>query len=645
MGHNSTAESPYHLLATWDASEASKQIAVMLLLTMVVLEKFCYHQLRKVTTLIPESLILILLGTVAGYILKAMPEHIDHDTWRMTPETFFHYLLPCCLLDAAFNLHNRVFGDCIGAVIAYAVLATVLNMILIGVIMVGFENAGFFKDKPVEYGVQVLMVYASLIVAVDPVAVLAIFQEIGVELSLYYLVLGESLFNDAVTLVLYKITFGFLRKKDVTTQDIAIGIGAFFTINLGAILIGIVLGVVTCLVTQVHTHFEVVLVFLLAYYAYVLADIIGWSGIVAMVTCGMIQTAYAFHNLNEDCLATVRLLGKTLSEVCEAIIFLLIGVQIVNVQALWHNSFNWCALASCLTVRTVVVFSLTAALNRFNVNISQITLTDQFILAYGGLRGAVALSLAIMLDKKEKEEDAQVDEEVYKSLVTSTLFIIIFTVGVMGPTMKPLVKLFRVKLADRQTISLVRELNEKMIDQLTAGIEAIIGSVGRNSLRALFVRLDSKYIRPFLQKNPKTYNERIVQVYKDMALVLHYASLQPDKAATIMESLPLTISEKHMRDLNREHKNTSAKWRKYQKDHPFASPRIGNIFDSSGRQIDFGDKLARIIDDKKRRVMSMTGVQASPALQKLQALKGFAPLPPTQPPSRSSNAAQPPKEQ
>ncbi|VDN40938.1 unnamed protein product, partial [Dibothriocephalus latus] len=590
MGKNASL---YALLGTWDPREASREIAVMLLITVVVVEKFSYQQLRKHTTLIPESLILILLGTGVGCVLRFLPAHIDHDTWRMTPETFFHYLLPCCLLDAAFNLHNRVFGDCIGGVIVYAVLATVLNMVLIGTILVGFERAGFFKDQPVVYGVQVLMVYASLIVAVDPVAVLAIFQEIGVDLSLYYLVLGESLFNDAVTLVLYKITLGFLRKKDVTTEDIAIGIGAFFTINLGAILIGIVLGVVTCLVTRVHSHFELVLVYLIAYYAYVLADIIGWSGIVAMVTCGMIQTAYAFHNLNDNCLATVRLLGKTLAEVSEAIIFLLIGVQIIQMRTLWHNSFNWCALASCLTVRTVVVFSLTAALNRFNVNISKITLTDQFILAYGGLRGAVALSLAIMLrEEEEKEGEAggkespAVSEEVYKSIVTSTLFIILFTVGVMGPTMKPLVKLFRVKLAERQTISLMRELNENMIDQVTAGIEAIIGSVGRNSLRALFT-------------NPKTYNERIVQVYKEMALVLHYASLQPDKAASIMQSLPMTISEKHLKDLSREHKTTSAKWKKYQKDNPFASPRIASHFDFSGRQIDYGDKLARIIDDKK----------------------------------------------
>ncbi|KAL5965272.1 Sodium/hydrogen exchanger 2 [Taenia solium] len=548
------------LLADWEWYKYRDQFAILHLLLITVCIKLLHTRMRawRLFKIIPESLLLICCGAVIGALMTyVLPEDIDRGLWRITPHAFFAYLLPITILDAAYHLYNRAFADTVVGVVVYAVVATVLNMVLIGLCLVGMEWFGFFAADEVTFTTQVLFLYASFIVAVDPVAVLALFHEIGVNPCLYYLALGESLFNDGVTLILYKIVHQFLDSKVVTARAILIGLGAFFTISLGAILVGIVLGVLACLVTKYRTHFEAVFLLGIAYTSYILGDVLGWSGLVALITCAMIQGAYAFHNLEANDLYTLRCISRQMSEICEGIIFLLIGIKLLEKQLYWHVSFNLWSLLTCLVVRALVVFLLSLYINRFYLNISTVSLTEQFILAYGGLRGAVALSLAIMVDKQK------VNQRVYDTLVTSTLFTILFTVGVMGPTMRPLVKILHVKLAQRKTISLVRELNERMIDEITMGVEGIIGRYGRNSLRACFVRLDEGYIRGFLQRQPSSHNAGIVKVYEEMALVLHLASLRsPQQAAAIMRDLPATIQSRQFEAINLEHEATREEMQK-----------------------------------------------------------------------------------
>ena len=529
--------SPYSfsLLATWQPRHAMEYISIVLLITAALFLRIFNILIRRlITTAMPESLVAICVGAGIGFLLRFSLEFPVY-IWTLTPTLFFMVLLPFCIFDAAYHLYNRVFGDCIGAIIVYALGATILNMVIIGCLLVGAELAGLFRAEGLIFGPQVLMLYASLIVAVDPVAVLMVFQEIGVDPNLYFLVLGESLLNDAVTVVLYKIVINFLGRDDVRAQDILIGIAAFFIINAGGILVGLLFGVFSCLMTRIPTHLEVIFLFIGNYGAYLLSDVLGWSGLVAMITSGMIQSSYAFHNLSSGAKETCQHMSRMMADICEELIFFLIGVQVTTGQLYWHTSFILYQLIVCLTTRAVVVYGLTWCLNRFEVNYVRISLTEQFILAYGGLRGAVALSLVYMVDPKRVDRG---QNGVHATLVTATLFTIVFTVAFMGPTLKPLVKVLRVKLAGKTTISLMKELNERIIDELNSGVEAITGHMGWNRLRTWFQRVDEKYIRMILQNTPEFRNQKIIKVYQDMALVLHQASLDPKRADLIMEQLP-----------------------------------------------------------------------------------------------------------
>lgn len=128
--------------------------------------------------------------------------------------------------------------------------------------------------------------FSSLISAVDPVAVLAVFEEIHVNEILYIVVFGESLLNDAVTVVLYHIfeTYNEMGIENIQVVDIVNGALSFACVAFGGVLVGVTWGFLTGLVTRFTDHVRViepVFVFVMAYLAYLNAEIFHWSGILA----------------------------------------------------------------------------------------------------------------------------------------------------------------------------------------------------------------------------------------------------------------------------------------------------------------------------------------------------------------------------
>ena len=99
-----------------------------------------------------------------------------------------------------------------------------------------------------------ILVFASLISAVDPVAVLSIFAEVGVNPDLYFLVFGESILNDGVAVVLYNMMSVFAGMEatgvQVTSTQILLGFGSFFTVAFGGLAIGFLYGFLTALITK-----------------------------------------------------------------------------------------------------------------------------------------------------------------------------------------------------------------------------------------------------------------------------------------------------------------------------------------------------------------------------------------------------------
>ncbi|TGZ68180.1 hypothetical protein CRM22_004390 [Opisthorchis felineus] len=532
--------------AKWEFQEFVVHITVILFLLAMILLKMIFHRIPYLPEYMPESLLLIIVGIIFGafvrYVISA--NTVGETVWQLTPRLFFYYLLPPIVLEASYSLYNRTFSEYLGVVLIFAVVGTILNFLLIGFCMNGLLLAGALGDIKDKFDLKGMLLFSSLIVAVDPVAVLAIFQDIGVELSLYYIVFGESLLNDAITVVLYDIMSAFAGTDNVTGQQIAVGIASFFTVSFGGLLIGVVVGIISCLITRIKSHLNAFTLILLAYFSYIMADCVGWSGIISMIGCGLVQAAYAFHNLDHKSVTLVHKLTKLVAEVSESVIFLFLGVEVLRGNIEWQSGFILWSLVLCLFARAVVVLAITAAVNAVQVDNTKISFTEQVVLIYGGLRGAVSFSLSILIVPERLGPSGQYSRHV---MITATMFIILFTVGFMGVTMKPLVKLLKIRMQTKRKLSLFNVLNENVLDEALSSVEIIAAEKGRNVVRDFFMRLDEKYVRRILQRNPEMYDHKLMRVYEKIALKLHFASLQPNQTELILEDIPEALKAKYMK--------------------------------------------------------------------------------------------------
>ncbi|KAB0380940.1 hypothetical protein FD755_008724 [Muntiacus reevesi] len=384
-----------------------------------------FHLYHKLPTIVPESCLLIMVGLLLGGIIFGVDEKSPP---AMKTDVFFLYLLPPIVLDAGYFMPTRPFFENIGTIFWYAVVGTLWNSIGIGVSLFGICQIEAFGLSDITLLQNLL--FGSLISAVDPVAVLAVFENIHVNEQLYILVFGESLLNDAVTVVLYNLFKSFCQMKTIETVDVFAGIANFFVVGIGGVLIGIFLGFIAAFTTR-FTHnirvIEPLFVFLYSYLSYI--------------------TAEMFH---------------------------LSGIMVIN----WFRTIP-------------------------------LTFKDQFIIAYGGLRGAICFALVFLLPSSVFPRK--------KLFITAAIVVIFFTVFILGITIRPLVEFLDVKRSNKKQQAVSEEIHCRFFDHVKTGIEDVCGHWGHNFWRDKFKKFDDKYLRKLLirENQPKS---SIVSLYKKLEI-------------------------------------------------------------------------------------------------------------------------------
>nr|XP_056718130.1 sodium/hydrogen exchanger 4 [Euleptes europaea] len=480
---------------------------VTLWILLASLAKIGFHLYHQLPHFMPENCILIAIGVLVGGIIFGT----DHRSPPvMTTSIYFLYLLPPIILEGGYFMPTRPFFENFGSILWWSALGSLINAFGIGFSMYGVCRIAAFGLQDVNLLDSLL--FGSMISAVDPASVLAIFEEMSVNEQLCMMIFGESLLNDGITVVLYNIFISFTQMhqyEDIEPVDILAGFARFFVVGLGGLLFGIAFGFAAAFTTRFTRNvsaIEPLIVFMFSYLSYLAAETVYISGILAITACAVTMKKYIEENVSQNSYTTIKYFMKMLSSINETLIFVFMGVSTVGRNHEWNWAFVCFTLVFCMLWRALSVLFLFCISNKFRTY--RFTLKDQLIIIYSGVRGASSFSLAFLLPAVFFPRK--------KMFITSTIVVTYFTVFIQGITIRPLVKYLGVKKTNKKE-SINEEIHVRLMDHFSAGIEDICGHWSHYQLRDKFKKFDNKFLKKILihKHEPKS---SLVSLYKKMEL-------------------------------------------------------------------------------------------------------------------------------
>ncbi|CAD5211951.1 unnamed protein product [Bursaphelenchus xylophilus] len=472
----------------WDHVETPFIGALWLLLASVA--KILFHVNKRFGEAVPDSALLITVGLMLGIMLKL--SHVDETVYFLNSNVFFLYLLPPIIFDAGYFMPNRLLFENFGSVMMFAVVGTIWNTVAIGgtlSLLSQYTNLFNVNVSSVES-----FLFSSLISAVDPVAVITVFEEIHVNAFLFINVFGEALFNDGIAAVLFQIfnKMTTVGTANLNAQHFAVFGSSFFAVALGGALIGVIFAFVIALATKCTQRVRVVgpvFVFVIPYISYLVAEMTGFSAILAICCCGIVMKQYVKCNITHDAASSVKYFVKLMAQSSETVVFMFLGLSAISSKSRWDWGFIAVTLIACLVYRIIGVILQCYILNKFRTK--KFTFEDQFIMSYGGLRGAIAFGLLSSIPET-------VDQEVRAVFTTTTIVVICFTVFLQGSTIRPLLHLLKIERQKKDDEMMFRKIYQRYIDYMMAGLEDIVASRGAHSVRDWFERINAMYLKPVL---------------------------------------------------------------------------------------------------------------------------------------------------
>lgn len=393
---------------------------------------FLKYILKK--TPLPYSVGLFVFGILIGLLARSgiwTSFQIINDSIRfaanMNPELILYLFLPVLIFDAAYSLDVHIFKKTLTNATLLAVPGMVVATFLTALLMMGVVD--MLPDYAVWTWKSALM-FGALISATDPVAVVALLKELGVNKRFSTLVDGESMLNDGTGIVLFMLFFGTFVHSGPSLSPVV----DFILVVAGGALLGALIGGL-CIIFIKRVHGDVLIqnsiIIVAAYFTFLVAQsYLNVSGVIALVGFGLIITYYGRSGLSSKVNRFMQEFWELATYIANTLIFIIVGVVIaLKVDFTLSNLITLIVVYLGINlIRALMVALFYPLMVRSGYGISK---REAVVLSWGGLRGALGLTLALMVSYT-----SSIPEPVRKQVLFLTGGVVTLTLLINATTVR-----------------------------------------------------------------------------------------------------------------------------------------------------------------------------------------------------------------
>lgn len=335
-----------------------------------------------------------------------------HSNIVLTPELIFTVLLPPLIFEAALHLGWPQFRREAPLVLSMAFVGTLLSAAVVAVAMRWLSGWSW----------QASLLFGALIAATDPVSVIAMMKEQNAGKRLRFLMESESMVNDGAAAVLFTLVVAWISGGESSVGGVA---WSLLTIAGGGVACGLGIAAVLLLIAgRSDDHLvEITLTMLAAYGSFLIAEELNVSGVLATLAAGMLVGNWGRGtSLTERGGDALIHFWDFAAFLANSIVFLLIGSREASQPLGTYLIPAAIGTVAVLGGRAIAVYPIAAIFRRSALATDRMT---QHILFWGGLRGALALALALAAPASLAERDA---------LIGVAFAVVAFSIFVQGLT-------------------------------------------------------------------------------------------------------------------------------------------------------------------------------------------------------------------
>lgn len=432
---------------------AESALALFLMLAISSLSLFFAHRLK-----VPHTVALVAIGVFMGFATLWSPLSFLDDI-ALTPELLFYVFLPILIFESAFNINIRRLTDDAPIISILAVVGLLISSLIIAVLIDGMMTLVGY-DIPF----MLALVFGAIISATDPVAVLALFKEYGAPRRLSLIFEGESIFNDGTAVALFLVVLTILESGALDATSILSGTLTFVLMVAGGVMFGLIFGSIFAKLvgyTRSNEFAAITLTMALAHVTFICAElfsqnvvVLGYhvhvSAIIATTVASLLMGNYGRFKLPPHGMEFLEKYWGQFAFLANSVVFILIGMLAIKLPA----SAPQLMIPILLTIfivafaRAVSIYPVIGIFNRFVGPLQKVPVSWQHMLAWGSLRGALAVTMVLLIPDTLTFPGWNHSFTPKELILTLTIGCIFATLFIKATTMSALMK--RLKL-DRLT--------------------------------------------------------------------------------------------------------------------------------------------------------------------------------------------------